>query len=152
MAHILIADDDELIASFASEALIGAGHACGWITDGEKAWQTINWRRPDLLLLDQDMPIMSGAALLRRMRTSDQFYDLPVVMFTAMTGARDEEQALYNGAQEYVRKPFKPESLLRAVEQVLMKRELRPGHESLMTKLEQSAGVWRYPVAQQRWV
>lgn len=145
MAHILIADDDELVAALASDALIEAGHACGWITDGEKAWQTINWRRPDLLLLDQDMPILSGFALLRKLRTSDSFYDLPVIMFTAMTGIRDEEQALYNGAQEFLSKPLDTLKLVNAVERVLTQREMRPRHENLMTKLEQSAGIWREP-------
>lgn len=145
MAHILIADDDELVASMASEALIGAGHACGWVTDGEQAERTIEWRRPDLLLLDQDMPVMSGATLLRRLRSSEHFYDLPVVMFTAMTGVRDEEQALYNGAQEYIRKPFRPDALVRVVDRILFERESRPQHEDLMTQLEKSAGTWRDP-------
>ena len=152
MSNILIADDDELVASLASEALIGAGHACGWVTDGEKALQTIEWRRPDLLLLDQEMPVMSGATLLRKLRTSEQHYDLPVIMFTAMSGVRDEEQALYNGAQEYIRKPFTPDMLVRVVERVLFARSLRPRHEDLMSKLEQSAGIWRDPEATRRFI
>ncbi|ALE16187.1 phosphate regulon transcriptional regulatory protein [Altererythrobacter epoxidivorans] len=145
MASILIADDDELVASLASDALIAAGHACGWVTDGLQAERTIDWRRPDLLLLDQDMPNMSGATLLRRLRTSSKHYDLPIIMFTAMSGERDEEQALYAGAQEYVRKPFRAETLIRAVEHVLMKRRHRPRHEDLRTVLEKSAGTWRDP-------
>lgn len=156
MAHILIADDDELIASLASETLIAAGHACGWVTDGEKALQTIRWKRPDLLLLDQDMPVMSGRTLLRKLRTSEDHYDLPVVMFTAITGEQDEDQAIYAGAQEYIRKPFEPDALVRIVDRVLFEREMRPRHEDLRTKLEKSAGIWRDPQeerdALRRWV
>ncbi len=150
MANILIADDDEIIASLASEALINAGHACGWVGDGEQALKTIEWRRPDLLILDQDMPVMSGATLLRKLRTSEFFYDLPVVMFTAMTGIRDEEQAFYNGAQEFVRKPFRPETLVNVVERVWFSRERHPRHENLRAKLEKSAGIWREPTALRR--
>ena len=87
MARILIADDDELIAELASEILIDVGHACGWVTTGEDAWEVAHKRRPDMLLLDQDLPGMSGVTLLRKFRGSPQFYDLPVVMFTAMLGS-----------------------------------------------------------------
>ena len=84
MAHILIADDDELIAELASQVLIDAGHACGWVTSGEDCWALLRRRRPDVLLLDQDMPGISGMTLLRRLRQSPEFYDLPVVMVTMM--------------------------------------------------------------------
>ena len=145
MAHILIADDDEIVASLASEALIEASHACGWVTDGEQALRTIEWRRPDLLLLDQDMPGMSGGQVLRTLRVSERFYDLPVVMFTAIAGKQDEEQALFAGAQDYIRKPFRPQTLVNMVERVLFLRENRPRHEDLRTVLEKSAGTWRDP-------
>ena len=145
MAHILIADDDELVAALASDALISAGHACGWVTDGSWAWSTIGWRRPDVLLLDQDMPGISGASLLRKLRVSAQFYDLPVIMFTAVSGQRDEEQALYAGAQDYIRKPFSPESIVRSVESVLFDRANRPRHEDLRIAMQKSAGLWHEP-------
>ena len=45
MAHILIADDDELIAELASQVLIDAGHACGWVTSGEDCWALLRRRR-----------------------------------------------------------------------------------------------------------
>ncbi|PKP62559.1 MAG: response regulator, partial [Alphaproteobacteria bacterium HGW-Alphaproteobacteria-9] len=66
MARILIADDDELIAELASEVLIDAGHACGWVTSAEAAWDCVHRKRPDVLLLDQAMPGESGLSLLRR--------------------------------------------------------------------------------------
>ena len=95
MTRILIADDDELIAELTSEVLIDAGHACGWVTTAEDAWRCVHRKRPDILLLDQSMPGESGMTLLRRLRGSAQFYDLPVIMFTAMNGEQDELQAIY---------------------------------------------------------
>jgi len=138
MAHILIVDDDELIAEMASEILITKGHACGWVTSGEEAMKLLRWRRPDLMLLDQDMPGMSGAQVLREVRSSKQFYDLPVIMFTAMTGAGDEEQARYNGAQDYIRKPFDPKFMLLKVKQVLAARAEGPKHMELEKILARS--------------
>lgn len=141
MSFILIADDDELIAELASQALIDAGHACGWVTSGEDCWELLRTRRPDAVLLDQDMPGMSGLTLLRKLRQSSEFYDLPVLMFTAMSGAQDETQAIYAGAQGFIRKPFDPRGLTNRVRRVLAKRKDQPRHKDLQTYLEQSAGI-----------
>lgn len=131
MARILIADDDELIAELASEVLIDAGHASGWVTSAAEAWRCVNRRRPDLLLLDQSMPGESGMTLLRRLRRSPQLYDLPVIMFTAMNGEQDELQAIYAGAQDFLSKPFDPIDLVARVARILKLRAGRPGHVDL---------------------
>lgn len=131
MARILIADDDELIAELASEVLIDAGHACGWVTSAAAAWQCVQRKRPDLLLLDQGMPGESGMTLLRRLRRSPELYDLPVMMFTAMSGAQDECQAIYAGAQDFLTKPFDPLDLVARVGRLIKLRGNRPRHVDL---------------------
>lgn len=143
MAHILIVDDDEIVAELAANILIEAGHACGWVTDGDKALQLLKWRRPDLLLLDQDMPGLSGRQVLREVRQSPRNYDLPVIMFTAIHGAEDEAAALYGGAQAYVRKPFDRRFLLHTVKLVLHSREGRPAHRELREVMELNSGRGR---------
>ncbi len=135
MARILIADDDELIAELASEVLIDAGHACGWVTHADAAWECAHHRRPDILLLDQSMPGESGLTLLRRLRWSPLLYDLPVIMFTGMNGAEDEAQAIYAGAQDFLSKPFDPEVLVERVTRILRQRADRPRHVDLATAL-----------------
>ena len=141
MAHILIVDDDEIVAAMVSEILIAKGHACGWVTSGERALELLRFKRPDLMLLDQDMPGMSGAQVLRELRASAKNYDLPVIMFTAITGARDEEMALFNGAQDYIRKPFDPKFLDLKVRQALAVRAEGPKHRDLRDHLAQSSGA-----------
>jgi len=143
MARILIADDDELIAELAAEVLIDVGHACGWVTTAEEAWEVAHKRRPDILLLDQGLPGMSGVTLLRKFRGSPQFYDLPIIMFTAMRGADDEAQAIYAGAQDYIRKPFDPHALVSRISRVLAKRSGRPRHTDLKTTVLREAGLLR---------
>ncbi|WP_114522076.1 response regulator [Altererythrobacter sp. ZODW24] len=140
MAYIVIADDDEIVAEMASDVLMDAGHACGWVSDGEAAIELLGWRRPDLLLLDQDMPGMSGTTVLRKLRGSSDFYDLPVMMFTAMSGAEDETQALYNGAQDYIRKPFDPKFLVWRVNQLIRARDERPQHLDLKEAVLRQSG------------
>lgn len=131
MARILIADDGELIAELASEVLIDAGHACGWVTSAAAAWQCVQRKRPDILLLDQSMPGESGMTLLRRLRRSPQLYDLPVIMFTAMSGEQDACQAIYAGAQDFLTKPFEPYDLTARVVRLLKLRGSRPRHVDL---------------------
>ena len=68
MARSLIADEDERVAELASEVLIDAGHACGWVTSAEEAFTCIKRKRPDILLLDHAMPGETGLPPLRRPR------------------------------------------------------------------------------------
>lgn len=135
MARILIADDDELIAELASEVLIDAGHACGWVTSAAATWACLHRKRPDLLLLDQSMPGESGITFLRRLRRSPQFYDLPVMMFTAMNGEQDQLQAIYAGAQDFLSKPFDPVDLVSRVVRLMKLRAGRPAHVDLKAAL-----------------
>ncbi len=102
--------------------------------------ELLEWRRPDLLLLDQNMPEFSGSTVLRKLRTSPKLYDLPVIMFTAVTGAEDEQQAFYHGAQDYIRKPFNEKLLLWSVNQLLRSRAERPKHMTLQESIERSSG------------
>jgi len=84
---------------------------------------------------------MTGVTLLRKLRGSPKFYDLPVVMFTAMNGVEDEAQAIYAGAQDFVRKPFDPRGLTSRINRVLSKRKDQPRHTDLKTQLAKSAGM-----------
>ena len=144
MTRILIADDDELIAELASEVLIDAGHACGWVTSAAAAWACVQRKRPDILLLDQSMPGESGRTLVRRLRRSPMLYDLPVIMFTAMNGEQDECQAIYAGAQDFLSKPFDPVDLVARVTRLINLRAGRPQHVDL-----KSAVIEQSPFAQQ---
>ena len=79
--------------------------------------------------------------MLRELRASANNYDLPVIMFTAITGARDEEMALFNGAQDYIRKPFDPKFLDLKVRQALAARAEGPKHRDLREHLAQASGA-----------
>jgi two-component system, OmpR family, phosphate regulon response regulator PhoB len=131
MPRILIADDDRVLASLASDILIDAGFACGWVPSAEECLEVMRFKRPDLLLLGNTFPGMSGITLLRKLRGSRHFYDLPVIMFTAMQGEEDEAQAIYAGAQDFVRKPFEPLALMRSIIRQLERRVGRPRHIDL---------------------
>ena len=122
MARIIIADDDEIIGEIASEALLARGHAAGVITNGRDALQVIRARKPDLVILDCNMPEMSGLLVLRELRQSIEFCDLPVLVLTARRSDKDEDLAYYQGANDYMKKPFDPAELVLRVEELLARR------------------------------
>ncbi|QIQ86328.1 response regulator [Erythrobacter sp.] len=127
MAHILIADDDDLVTTILAEAFAEAGHPSHAVASAEAAWESVHARRPDLLLLDRDMPGMPGLALLAKLRASPLFYDLPVVILTALRDELDEDAAIRAGAQDFLRKPFDPDALVARVETALARKvEARP--------------------------
>jgi DNA-binding response OmpR family regulator len=121
MARIIIADDDEIIGEIARDALIAAGHGAGLLADGAEALAVIKARRPDLVVLDCNMPGLSGVLLVAELRKLPAFADLPVLMLTGRQGQRDEEIARFAGADDYMKKPFDPDELVFRVEQLLAK-------------------------------
>ena len=121
MARIIIADDDEIVGEIARDALIAAGHGAGLLADGAEALTVIKARRPDLVVLDCNMPGLSGVLLVQELRKMPTFASLPVLMLTGRQGQRDEEIARFAGADDYMKKPFDPDELVFRVEQLLAK-------------------------------
>ena len=121
MGRIILADDDEIVGELVSDAFRAAGHAVGWLTDGKAALEVIRRRAPDLLILDCNMPEMSGVMVLRELRRSADLFDLPVLMLTGRQSDTDEEILRFEGADDYLRKPFDPAELVNMAEALMAK-------------------------------
>lgn len=119
MARIIIAEDDEIVGELARDALIAAGHGAGLVTDGAEALRVIRARRPNLAIVDCNLPSLSGVLLVQELRKDNALADLPVMMLTARRGSRDEEAARFAGANEYVRKPIDLAELVFRVDELL---------------------------------
>jgi DNA-binding response OmpR family regulator len=119
MGRILLADDDELIAEVVTDAFMSAGHAVGWMQDGKQALEALKRRPFDLLILDCNMPEMSGINLLRELRRSSTLYGIPVLALTGRQSEADEHILRYEGADDYMRKPFDPRSLVGRAEALM---------------------------------
>ena len=124
-----MAEDDDIVGEVASEALIGAGHAVGLLDNGADAWKVIRQRRPDLVILDCNMPEMSGLLVLRNMRDTMDFAETPVLMLTGRQSTRDSDIAFYEGADDYMTKPFDPEELVFRIEELLKRKAAAVGKE-----------------------
>jgi DNA-binding response OmpR family regulator len=126
VARIIIADDDELVGEIARDALIASGHGVGLLGNGADALRVIRQRKPDLVILDCNMPEMSGLLVLREMRKSTDLFDLPVLILTGRQGGTDEEMARYEGADDYMKKPFDPDELVFRAEELLARKARFP--------------------------
>lgn len=122
MARIIIADDDEIMGAIACETLIAGGHPTGLVTNGREALRVVRARKPDLVILDCNMPEMGGLLVLRELRQSAEFCSLPVLILTGRRSEKDVELALFQGADDYLKKPFDPVELLFRVDDLLAKR------------------------------
>lgn len=119
MARIIIADDDELVAEVAYEALTSGGHIVGRVINGADALASVRAKKPDLVILDCNMPELGGILVLREIRQSLELCDTPVLMLTGRRGERDVELAQHEGADDYMKKPFDPEELVFRCDELL---------------------------------
>lgn len=87
--------------------------------DGDIAWNTINQRPVDLVLLDWNMPRLSGLELLQRIRASEAYARIPVVMITAEANEEHVLGAVQAGVTDYIVKPFSPNTLAKKIRAAL---------------------------------
>lgn len=119
MAKILAVDDDPRIRRAVKSMLGGAGHDVVAVADAESAFAQILSERPDLFLLDINLPGMNGIALAQKLQDQRGTQATPVVMLSARTDPRDKVVAYASGAVTYLEKPFKKTDLLDAVKTAL---------------------------------
>ncbi|MCB2087512.1 MAG: response regulator [Sphingomonadaceae bacterium] len=112
MAYILIVDEDYLSAEIASDALVQAGHSCGSVHDVQSARSLLSHKQPDLLLLSASLPAGSSAALMRELRLSDEYHQLPIILLGL-------QSAMLPSAQEVLPKPTMPAVLVGRVDAIL---------------------------------
>ena len=107
---ILLAEDDRMSAEATRELLESQGWSTEWASDGRKAWTLYQRRKPDLVLLDLDMPKMDGLTLIQQMRETDK--RTPIVLYSGKAGTAEEVKALEAGASDVVGKGAEPEVLI----------------------------------------
>lgn len=111
--RVLIVDDDPMIVELLGMILHLNGIEYASAADGETGLALAEAMRPDVVLLDVMMPRKDGYEVCRELKS--QPVPPKVVMVTAKASTDDELAALSAGADDYVRKPFKPQEILRAV-------------------------------------
>lgn len=111
------------------------------VASGERLFKLLEKVTPDLILLDVEMPEMSGFEVMDRLKTLKEFVDIPVIFLTGMSDHASELDGLSRGAVDYITKPFSPPLLLKRIELHLLlqdqKIELKDFNENLQDMVEQ---------------
>ena len=108
--RVLVVDDESAMRRGLSVALTARGYAVDEARNGEEALASFQENHPDLILLDINMPGMSGIEVCRRIRSAES--KAGIVMITVRDTEEDTIQALEAGADDYIRKPFRVGELL----------------------------------------
>jgi putative two-component system response regulator len=110
-SHVLVADDTESVRSLFERLLSTDGHRVTSVADGRAALDAIQRHRPDVILLDVEMPGMDGLEVCRRLKADPATRLTPVVMVTGQTDLNDRIRGIEAGADEFLSKPVHPQEL-----------------------------------------
>jgi len=113
MSCVLVVDDESDIRGLVQELLQRAGYDVVEAADGNEGLKRFHAEKPDLVILDVQMPGLDGWGVLERIR---ELSEVPVIMLTARTDELDKVRGLRAGADDYVTKPFGRQELLARVE------------------------------------
>ena len=116
---IYIVEDDPDINEILEDNLWREGYRIRTFTDGMKAYDAISKSPPDLVVLDLNLPSMSGIELCKYVRSNDLTVDIPVIMLTARSEEIDKIIGFEVGADDYVVKPFSVPELVARIKAIL---------------------------------
>lgn len=119
MKTVLVADDNPVSRELLRDALEPCGFRVVEASDGREAVRRIEQDRPDLVLLDIQMPSMDGFEVLKVVRGLEGSAHLPLIAFTALAMENDRERILAAGFDGYVSKPISISEVRLQVEQLL---------------------------------
>lgn len=116
---VLVVEDEAALAVMLRYNLERQGFRVEEASDGQEALIRIAEARPALVLLDWMLPVMSGLEVCRQIRRHPTMRELPVIMITARTEEGDAVRGLDTGADDYITKPFRIDSLLARIRALL---------------------------------
>lgn len=118
---ILLVDDQPQISKILNDVLSKKGFTIAMAFNGEIAYQKALELKPNLIIMDIMMPVLSGFDAARKIKSHEELKGIPIIFLTAKGQDSDREEAEELGAAGFVTKPFSPKFLLGLVEEILSK-------------------------------
>jgi chemosensory pili system protein ChpA (sensor histidine kinase/response regulator) len=116
---VMVVDDSVTVRKVTSRLLERQGMDVLVAKDGVEAVSMLQERRPDVMLLDIEMPRMDGFEVLRQVRHDERLRDLPIVMISSRTGAKHQDRAAELGVNRFLGKPFQESELLGTIDELV---------------------------------
>jgi len=115
----LVVEDQEDLRGVLRDLLTGSGYAVLEAPDGQSGIATAKADRPDLILMDIQMPVLDGYEATRQIKADPAVKATPIIAVSSFAMKGDEEKARAAGCDHYVTKPYSPLQLLRTIRSVL---------------------------------
>ncbi|MCU7852659.1 MAG: EAL domain-containing protein [Candidatus Thiodiazotropha sp. (ex Monitilora ramsayi)] len=144
LARILVVDDEPRARASLKELLRLSGYETTLAEGGHEAVELLSHEHFDLLLLDLNMPEMDGHQVMAHINSHN--IDCDIIVVSGETTFDHATQALRKGAQDFLRKPYAPDELLRAVSNTLERRSLKQDNQSILKRLEESENLHKFIV------
>jgi two-component system cell cycle response regulator len=116
---VLVVEDSDVVRAIITRYLTEAGHVVLVAEDGEQALALCRAERPEIVLLNQEMPVLDGRQTLLRMKAEPGLEEIPVIFVTGRSSRDDMIAGLRMGAHDYLCKPFDPPELIARVSAAL---------------------------------
>ena len=116
---ILICDDEPYILESVSYIAKQAGYDFSTAEDGEQSLEIAKKEKPALILLDVNMPKLTGYEVCEKLKSDPETKDIYIIMLTARGQERDERIGMEAGADEYITKPFSPRNLRKRMDEIM---------------------------------
>lgn len=116
---VLVVEDDDLNMMLCRDLLELHGCSVVQASDGRSGWQMAQRYRPDLIILDIQLPGLTGLEVVARLKADKRLQAIPVIAFTALAMKGDEERFLRGGFDHYISKPISVPDFLRTIEHIL---------------------------------
>ncbi|MBC8211952.1 MAG: response regulator [Gammaproteobacteria bacterium] len=123
--YILVVDDDEMYLTILQSILQSAGYQVIQAMSGRQALEQMNRRKPDLVLLDLNMPEMDGIEVMKIARSHEYLKGVPIIMLTGNSQKTTVLEAIQGGARDYIVKPAESRLLLEKVAAMLERKSIR---------------------------
>jgi two-component system cell cycle response regulator DivK len=114
-ATVLYVEDNEYNRKIVRQLLSRTGYRLQEATDGEAALGMVRTERPDLILMDVQLPKMSGLDVTRALRDDPATANVPIIVVTSFALSGDDQRAMAAGASAYIAKPYSPRELLALI-------------------------------------
>ena len=133
---VLIVEDDQDLITLIKHNLLKEDYVVKVSNTGEDCLISIKEDKPDLILLDWMLPIISGINVLQTMKRDKNYKDIPIIFITARGEDTDKVRGLELGADDYIVKPFSPRELLARIKANLRRGKLLPDEKIFCADLE----------------
>jgi chemosensory pili system protein ChpA (sensor histidine kinase/response regulator) len=116
---VMVVDDSVTVRKVTSRLLERRGLEVITAKDGIEAVAMLQEKRPDVMLLDIEMPRMDGFEVARQVRRDDRLHDLPIIMISSRTGEKHQQHAAELGVNSFLGKPFQESELLETIDELV---------------------------------